>query len=96
MLDNLGDTCHSHPNMAKDVPKTPETERPLLTSFALVKKAGVFYAIAIQSRGTTVLKEKVLESDDARRVILDVLDSRSREYWIHGVDPFIEKVKVTL
>lgn len=69
----------------------PDANRPVINSFTVVKRDGKYHALAIQSRGTKILKEKVLDSDDSRAVILDVADKFSREWYLHGADPFFER-----
>lgn len=84
---------NSPPKPVVAPPADPDAHRPTLIAFSMHKSGGKWHAFAMETRGTKVLREKVLESDDSRAVVMDAYDKAWRGWVKYDSNPFYEGEK---
>lgn len=65
--------------------------KPVVISFAMLKKDGKWHGLALKSQGRDVVEEKLLDSDEYRLIAQDAVDKASQAFWLHGLSPFDDK-----
>lgn len=65
--------------------------KPVVISFAMLKKDGKWHGLALKSQGREVVDEKLLDSDEYRLIAQDAVDKASHAFWLHGLSPFDER-----